>query len=143
MSQRGADMAFDDEWSKIKTDSTGMRLNQLDGGGGGGTDRPDLKTAPTEKKAAAKVIQDILEPDTRTAGDHADATTTAAKTAFAGWQTASALKTVEDTWAGQVKMLLGRLAGEKAALSGSGFAFQAQELKTRDGFAPLAPGPKE
>ncbi|MET9374244.1 hypothetical protein ACFYV5_07240 [Streptomyces sp. NPDC003035] len=138
-------MAFDDEWSQIKTDTTSMRLNQLDGGGGsgGGTGAPDLKTAPAEKKAAAKAIHDILEPDTRTAGDHADASTTAAKTEFAGWQTASALTTVEETWAGQVKMLLGRLGGEKAALGGSGVSFLAQELRTRDGYRPLAPGPKE
>ncbi|MBT2442526.1 hypothetical protein J7E93_20920 [Streptomyces sp. ISL-36] len=139
-------MAFDDEWSQIKADTTSMRLNQLDrggGSGGGGTGAPDLKTAPAEKKAAAKAIHEILEPDTRSAGDHADASTTAAKTELAGWQTASALKTVEETWAGQVKMLLGRLGGEKAALSGSGLSFQAQELRTLDGFRPLAPAPKE
>ncbi|MFE5483566.1 hypothetical protein [Streptomyces sp. NPDC056527] len=138
-------MAFDDEWSRIKTETTTMRLNQLDGGGGGGggTSQPDLKTAPAEKKAAAKAIHEILEPETRTAGDHADASTTAVKTEFAGWQTASALKTVEETWTGQVKMLLGRLSGEKGALGGSGFSFQVQELRIRDGFQPLAPGPKE
>lgn len=139
-------MAFDDEWSRIKTETTTMRLDQLDGGGGGGgggTSQPDLKTAPDEKKAAARAIQDILEPDTKTAGDHADASTSAAKTEFAGWQTGAALKTVEETWTGQVKMLLGRLGGEKASLGGAGLSFQVQELKTRDGFQPLAPGPKE
>ncbi|MFF8608220.1 hypothetical protein ACF06X_20025 [Streptomyces sp. NPDC015346] len=139
-------MAFDDEWSQIKADTTNTRLNQLDGGGsggGGGAGAPDLKTAPAEKRAAAQAIREILEPDTKTAGGHADASTTAAKTEFAGWQTASALKTVEETWTGQVKMLLGRLGGEKAALSGSGLSYQAQELRTRDGFVPLLPRPKE
>ncbi|MFI8520518.1 hypothetical protein ACIGEZ_22210 [Streptomyces sp. NPDC085481] len=139
-------MAFDDEWSRIKADTSAMRLNQLDGGGGPGGDGtgvPHLKTAPAEKKAAAKAIADILEPETRTAGDLADASTTTARSEFTGWQTASGLKTVEETWSGQVKMLLGRLAGEKTALSGSGFSFQSQELATRDGFRPMAPGPKE
>ncbi|MFD4925668.1 hypothetical protein ACFWNE_30770 [Streptomyces goshikiensis] len=91
-------MSFDDEWSQIKAEQTRMHLNQLDGGGGsgsgsGGEETPDLKTSAGDKKAAAEAIRQILCPDTAKAGDHADAATTAARTAFGGWQTASALKT--------------------------------------------------
>ncbi|RSS82404.1 hypothetical protein [Streptomyces sp. WAC06614] len=130
-------MTFDAEWAHIRAEQASVRLNQLDGGGGGGADQPDLKSSPEAKKAAADALQQVLEPDTRTAGDHADTATTAARTAFSGWQTASALQTVEETWAGQVKMLLGRLAGEQTALRGSGLSFGAQELRTRDAYRAL------
>ncbi|MBW5485806.1 hypothetical protein [Streptomyces bambusae] len=130
-------MSFDDEWSRIRAGQAGVRLNQLDGGGGGGTQTPDLKSSPEAKKAAADAIQQVLDPDTRTAGDHADTATAAARAAFGGWQTASALQTVEETWNGQVKMLLGRLAGEQTALRGSGLSFRSQDLKTRDAYRSL------
>ncbi|MFE2928620.1 hypothetical protein [Streptomyces goshikiensis] len=138
-------MSFDDEWSQIKAEQTRTHLNQLDGGGGsgsgsGGEETPDLKTSAGDKKAAAEAIRQILCPDTAKAGDHADAATTAARTAFGGWQTASALKTVDETWSGQVKLLLGRLAGEASALSGAGLLFQQQDLAVRDAYQQLLGG---
>ncbi|MER6446545.1 hypothetical protein [Streptomyces venezuelae] len=136
-------MSFDAEWSQIRAEQPRMRLNQLDGGGvggGGGREAPDLKTSAGDKKAAAEAIRQSLCPDTAKAGDHADAATTAAQTAFGGWQTASALKTVDETWSGQVKLLLGRLTGEANALSGAGLLFQQQDLAVRDGYQQLLGG---
>ncbi|MFJ5637920.1 hypothetical protein ACIQF5_35535 [Streptomyces goshikiensis] len=138
-------MSFDDEWSQIKAEQTRTHLNQLDGGGGsgsgsGGEETPDLKTSAGDKKAAAEAIRQTLCPDTAKAGDHADAATTAARTAFGGWQTASALKTFDETWSGQVKLLLGRLAGEASALSGAGLLFQRQDLAVRDAYQQLLGG---
>ncbi|UUU38125.1 DUF6069 family protein [Streptomyces sp. NBC_00162] len=57
-----------------------------------------------------------------------------------GRSTAAALKTVDETWSGQVKLLLGRLTGEANALSGSGLLFQRQDLAVRDGYQQLLGG---
>ncbi|MET9774873.1 hypothetical protein ABZ023_11515 [Streptomyces sp. NPDC006367] len=107
----------------------GMRLNQypaepgvtpgpppLLGGG-----KKDLASSPAQKKAAAKAIEDHLEPDTRKAGDWADEDTNAAVKAFAakdgeGWATSGALKKAHKTWGDQVQNLMTRLSAEKEAL---------------------------
>jgi hypothetical protein len=72
-----------------------MRLNQLpaDAGEVSGTaglagGKKDLASSPAEKNAAAKAIEDHIEPDTRKAGDWADTETNAAVKEFRdGWQT--------------------------------------------------------
>ncbi|MEV2258374.1 hypothetical protein AB0J13_06870 [Streptomyces anulatus] len=54
-----------DEWKQIKNDvaaqpTDSMRLNKLDPGGGGGA--PDLASSTQKKQAAAKAINEDLEP---------------------------------------------------------------------------------
>lgn len=112
----------------------GMELNQYPadpgsapGPVGGGA--KDLASSPAQKKAAAKAIQDHIEPDTRKAGDWADEETGAAVKAFAakdghGWVTSTALKKAHKTWGEQVQNLMNRLSSEKEALRSTGILFQ-------------------
>jgi hypothetical protein len=78
-------------------------------------------SSPAEKRAAAKAVQDHIEPDTRKAGNWADDETAAAVKAFGardgdGWVTATALRKAHATWGDQVKNLMDRLGAEKEAL---------------------------
>lgn len=112
----------------------GMELNgyPADAGGSSGPARggsKDLASSPAQKKAAAKAIQDHIEPDTRKAGDWADEETGAAVKAFAakdghGWVTSTALKKAHKTWGEQVQNLMNRLSSEKEALRSTGILFQ-------------------
>ncbi|MEU9146411.1 hypothetical protein [Streptomyces sp. NPDC048349] len=111
----------------------GMRLNQVPSdpgptapgplapGGPGGS--ADFASTPAEKKAAAGTIETELEPNTKKASEHADDATATAQKGFEGWDTASGLKKVADTWDQQVKTLMGRLAAEKNALRGASGLF--------------------
>ncbi|MEV5338521.1 hypothetical protein AB0K93_08535 [Streptomyces sp. NPDC052676] len=99
-------------------------MNRLpaDTGGPGpsGGGRRDLASSPAEKKAAARAIEDHIEPDTAKAGRHADADTASAVKAFGakdgdGWDTSTALKKAHETWGDQVKNLMDRLGAEKDA----------------------------
>ncbi|WP_030687017.1 hypothetical protein [Streptomyces globisporus] len=128
-----------DEWEQIKADTTArpsapMRLTQLaPAAGGGGVGKPDMASSPAAKKAAAKAIDDELEPGVTRAGKHAAETTNAAVKEFGekdghGWDTSGALKRAHETWEKQVKMLLGRLSSEKQALSATGISMQNNEL---------------
>ncbi|MER5709363.1 hypothetical protein [Streptomyces sp. NPDC002122] len=130
-----------DEWEQIKADeaapqSASMRLNQLaPTAGGGGVGRPDMASSPEAKKAAAKAIGEDVEPGVTRDGKHAAESTNAAVKEFGpkdghGWDTSSALKRTQETWEKQVRMLLGRLASEKQALSATGISFQSNELDT-------------
>ncbi|MFE3829055.1 hypothetical protein [Streptomyces sp. NPDC059092] len=131
-------MGFDEEWGQLRSDaaasrSTGMRLNSTDAGGaasGGG----DVASTPAQKKAAANDIERDLEPSTKKAGDWADEASKGAVTGFTGWDTAKGLKTVQETWEGQVKTLMGRLSVEKGALRGAGGLFARNDLDTRGNF---------
>lgn len=111
----------------------GMGLNQYpaDPGGSPGPvgGSKDLASSPAQKKAAAKAIQDHIEPDTRKAGDWADEETGAAVKAFAakdghGWVTSTALKKAHKTWGEQVQNLMNRLGSEKESLRSTGILFQ-------------------
>ncbi|GAB2821406.1 hypothetical protein GCM10027091_60910 [Streptomyces daliensis] len=81
-SQNGERMSFENEWAEHKTaagsqgDSTSMRLNQADGGGGPGPVAPGtgvLATAPEQKKKAASYIEKTLAPAAKSASTMADA----------------------------------------------------------------------
>ncbi|MGW0602380.1 hypothetical protein [Streptomyces sp. NPDC002640] len=101
--------------------SAGMRLNQLPAEPGGAPGGPDLASSPAEKKAAARAIEQHIEPGTRKAGSRADEDTEVAVKAFGakdgdGWVTAKGLRKVATTWDAQVKNLMERLASEKASL---------------------------
>ncbi|WP_053913714.1 hypothetical protein VM636_08055 [Streptomyces sp. SCSIO 75703] len=121
----------------------GTRLNQYpaEPGGppvplGGGT--ADLASSPAQKKAAAKAIEEHLEPDTRKAGETADESTGAAVKAFApkdgeGWVTSSALKKAHKTWGEQVQNLMNRLGGEKEALRSTNILFQNTDFGVGQG----------
>ncbi|MFB9461659.1 hypothetical protein [Streptomyces cinereospinus] len=101
-----------------------MGLNQLPadrGGAGPAGGRRDLASSPAEKRAAAKAIQDGIEPDTAKAGRHADQDTAGAVRAFGpkdgdGWDTSAALRKAHTTWGDQVRNLLDRLGAEKELL---------------------------
>ncbi|GAA2278479.1 hypothetical protein GCM10010415_53500 [Streptomyces atrovirens] len=114
--------------------SAGMRLNQYPADPGGspgpvGGGPKDLASSPTQKKAAARAIEEHIEPDTRKAGDWADEETGAAVKAFAakdghGWVTSTALKKAHKTWGEQVQNLMNRLGSEKEALRSTNILFQ-------------------
>ncbi|WP_307662027.1 hypothetical protein [Streptomyces sp. V1I1] len=114
-----------------------MRLNQLPADPGGSTGslgsaggQKDLASSPAEKKAAAKAIEDHIEPDTRKAGDWADTETNEAVKKFRdGWLTSGALKKAHETWGEQVQNLMNRLASEKAALRSAGTVLQGTDIK--------------
>ncbi|GGR31329.1 hypothetical protein [Streptomyces roseolus] len=92
-----------------------------------------MASSPAAKKAAAKAIEDDLEPGVARDGKHAAETTKAAVRAFGakdgyGWDTADALKRAHETWEKQVKMLLGRLSSEKQALGETGIGLRNNDL---------------
>ena len=100
---------------------------------GGGLGPKDLASSPAEKRAAAKAIEDHLEPGTRRAGDWADEETGAAVRAFGardgdGWLTSAALKKAHRTWADQVKNLMNRLGSEKDALRAGNTVLTSTDL---------------
>jgi len=92
-----------------------------------------LASSPGEKRAAAKAIEDRIEPDTRTAGRWADEENAAAVREFAardgdGWVTSAALKKAHGTWADQVKNLMDRLGAEKDALRSGNVVLTSTDL---------------
>ncbi|MEU9313106.1 hypothetical protein [Streptomyces sp. NPDC048256] len=144
-----------EEWERLKSEtaqgqSTQMRLNQLpaDQGGGSSTGsssggRPDLASSHAEKQAAARSIEDHIEPDTRKAGSWADSDTNAAIKAFGaadgdGWVTSGAVKQAHETWGGQVNNLMNRLSADKAALRGANTALHGTDLVTGAGMNSLS-----
>ncbi|WP_343245794.1 hypothetical protein [Streptomyces sp. SID4985] len=97
--------------------------------GGGGL----LASSPARQRAAARALQDGLEPDTRAAGAWADDETGAAVKAFGardgdGWLTSTALRTAHTAWGAQVRNLLDRLGAEKDALGGTITVLTAADL---------------
>ncbi|MGW3568546.1 hypothetical protein ACWDSL_32605 [Streptomyces sp. NPDC000941] len=145
-------MSFDEEWAQLKAAaqeehsapgrSSGMRLNQLDGGGGGLiTPYGGLCTSPAQKKTAAGVIEDELEPGLTKAGDDADTKSNTAISEFHGWDTALGLKHVLTEWQTQVKALTKRMGGEKEALRGANTLFTGTDLQTGSSFCPVLPLP--
>lgn len=116
----------------------GMQLNQYpaDSGGSSGPasgGQQDFGSSPTQKKAAARAIEENIEPDTRRAGDFADEETNTAVKAFAakdghGWVTSAALKKAHKTWGEQVQNLMNRLSSEKEALRSTNILFQNTDL---------------
>ncbi|MFB7913432.1 hypothetical protein [Streptomyces sp. NPDC056061] len=127
-----------DEWERIKADAstrqaTSTQLNQLAPAAGGGVNAPDLASCPAAKKAAAKAIGQDLEPGVARDGRHAAEQMNTTVKEFGpkdgyGWDTSGALKRAHKTWESQVKMLLGRLASEKALLSETGAGFRSNDL---------------
>ncbi|MFF2162431.1 hypothetical protein ACFVWP_17195 [Streptomyces sp. NPDC058175] len=81
----------------------------------------NLASSPARKRAAARAIENHIEPDTRRSGEWADEDTGAAVRAFDakdghGWITSSALKKAHKAWGDQVKSLMSRLSSEKVSL---------------------------
>ncbi|WP_406123201.1 hypothetical protein [Streptomyces sp. NBC_00989] len=95
--------------------------------------RPALASSPGEKRAAARAIEDHIEPGTRAAGRWADDENGAAVREFAakdgdGWVTSAALKKAHGTWADQVKNLMDRLGAEKGALRSGNAVLTSTDL---------------
>ncbi|MFD8804847.1 hypothetical protein [Streptomyces sp. NPDC059597] len=92
-----------------------------------------LASSPARQRAAARALQNSLEPDTRAAGRWAEDETGAAVKAFGardgdGWLTSAALRTAHAAWGAQVRNLLDRLGAEKDALGGTITALTAADL---------------
>jgi hypothetical protein len=105
------------------------------GGLSGGGAAMDLVSSPAEKRAAARAVEDHVEPGTRTAGQWADEETAAAVKAFGardgdGWLTSRALHAAHATWAGQVRNLLDRLGAEKDALRAANTVLTGADIGT-------------
>ncbi|MER0445637.1 hypothetical protein ABR738_13895 [Streptomyces sp. Edi4] len=112
--------------------STRTQINQIpaDPGSPAGATTPpsgsfggqqDLVSSPRQKTAAARAIEDHIEPNTRQAGSHSDEETSKAAKAFDakdghGWLISSALRQVHKAWGEQVQGLMNRLSSEKGAL---------------------------
>lgn len=94
-------------------------------------------STPAEKTAAASTIETELQPNTKTATEHADEATNTAVKGFEGWDTAPGLKKVADTWDKQVKVLMGRLGSEKSALRGASGLFVRNDIGLGDQFRPI------
>ncbi|UUN30310.1 hypothetical protein [Streptomyces sp. FIT100] len=127
-----------EEWDQIKSGvadphAAPMQLNQLAPAGGGGGSVPGLAASSPQKQAAAKAINDDLEPGVARDGKHAAASVSAAVKEFGprdgyGWDASGALRRAHETWEKQVRMLLGRLATEKGLLSTTAISFQSNEI---------------
>ncbi|MFD5148859.1 hypothetical protein [Streptomyces sp. NPDC058401] len=131
-------MDFDHEWERARgggDQQVATRLNGLEGGPGPGGPG-DFGSTPAEKTAAANTIETELEPDTKTAAEHADEATNTAVTGFDGWETAAGLKKVAETWDAQVKNLMGRLSSEKTALRGASGLFVRNDTGLGSQFLP-------
>lgn len=92
-----------------------------------------LASSPGEKRAAAKAIEECIEPDTLAAGRWADEEVGAAVREFAardgdGWLTSAALKKAHGAWADQVKNLMDRLGAEKDALRSGNAVLTSTDL---------------
>ncbi|MFE3633332.1 hypothetical protein [Streptomyces sp. NPDC059168] len=101
-------------------------------GDGSGAGRR-LASTPAEKRAAAKALNDHIEPGTRRAGEWADDETGAAVRAFGardghGWLTAAALRRAHSTWGDQVRNLMDRLGAEKDALRSTNVVLTGSDL---------------
>ncbi|MDD9380992.1 hypothetical protein M8Z33_30970 [Streptomyces sp. ZAF1911] len=135
---------FAQEWERERAGVTdhdvAVRLNGAPTGpfapGGSG----DFASTPAEKQAAANTIETELEPNTKKASEHADDATGTAQKGFEGWETASGLKKVSDTWDQQVRTLMGRLSSEKTALRGASGLFVRNDTGLGNQF--LASGSK-
>ncbi|MFJ3520391.1 hypothetical protein [Streptomyces sp. NPDC090131] len=123
---------FDQEWDRERAgyadQQVGLRLNSGPQGPFAPGGSKDFASTPAEKKAAARAIQNELEPATKTAAEHADDATSSAHMGFDGWQTAVGLKKVADSWDQQVKTLMGRLSSEKVALGGAESMFARNDI---------------
>ncbi|MEU3281924.1 hypothetical protein [Streptomyces antibioticus] len=136
-----------EEWEQLKSEAvegqpTQMRLNQAPADGGGGSPtgglpggQPNLASSPAQKQAAARAIEDHIEPDTSKAGQWADEQTNAAVKEFGakdgkGWVTAGAVKKAHTSWGEQVQNLMNRLSSEKAALRSANTVLQNTDLTT-------------
>ncbi|KNB51467.1 hypothetical protein [Streptomyces caatingaensis] len=98
--------------------------------GGGSEGLGVLKTNDPGKSAAAKALQEDIQPGIDRAGAHADEATATAVTGFTGWATGSGLKEVADEWDKQVKALQGRLGADKTALQGARTGFRDYDIRT-------------
>lgn len=92
-----------------------------------------LASSPGEKRAAARSIEDHIEPGTRAAGRWADDEHVSAVREFAardghGWVTSAALKKAHGAWADQVRNLMDRLGAEKDALRSGNAVLTSTDL---------------
>ncbi|MHC5903161.1 hypothetical protein ACVNF4_04495 [Streptomyces sp. S6] len=100
---------------------------------------PEVASTPTQKEAAAKAIQDHIEPDTRTAADWADDETGTVVKSFEGWATSGAVKKAHAAWGEQSQGLMNRLGSEKEALRAARLTLQGTDLSVGLGVRRISP----
>ncbi|MFD9792306.1 hypothetical protein ACFWXK_15295 [Streptomyces sp. NPDC059070] len=138
-------MGFDEEWASSKAAAARQPGSmRLDGAYDGpfppspGGDK-DLNSSPARKTAAANDIETDFEPNTKKAGAWTDETNATAAKALAGWAAAAGLTKAQENWGKSVTALLGRLAGEKAALRGTSNLFRNNDIGVGNDFSVLRP----
>ncbi|MFF1588774.1 hypothetical protein ACFVY0_11805 [Streptomyces sp. NPDC058286] len=118
-------------------ESTQMRLNHIPTDPSGPANPPggqgDLASSPAEKKAAARAIEQHIEPDTKQAGAWTDEETGSAVKAFGpkdghGWLTSGAVSKAHKAWGEQAQNLMSRLSSEKGALRSSNTALTGTDF---------------
>ncbi|MER5491151.1 MULTISPECIES: hypothetical protein [unclassified Streptomyces] len=85
-------------------------------------------STPAVKREAAGTIETELEPDTAKAANRVDEANEKVMGGLRGWATATGMRTVQETWDGQVKALMGRLAHEKNALRAAATTLRATDV---------------
>ncbi|WP_327285420.1 MULTISPECIES: hypothetical protein [unclassified Streptomyces] len=116
----------------MRLNGTGAPAGPLAPGGSG-----TFGSTPAGKTAAANTIENELEDKTKTSTEHADEATNTAVKGFDGWDTATGLKKVGETWDKQVAVLMGRLGSEKIALRGATGLFVRNDIGLGDQFRPI------
>ncbi|MBR7676034.1 hypothetical protein [Streptomyces daliensis] len=162
-------MGFDEEWAGLKSGagqrgSPGTRLNSAGDGGG---DNGSLQHVQADKKKAAARIEEHVGPDTRSAGNAADADTEAITGGGSGgsggvsvflpgheprpplaiaspggmrdWDVRTGLQFRKREWDRHLKKLIGRLNSEMSNLRQTNLLFQGTEGRRESGFG-LIPG---
>ncbi|MFF6777842.1 hypothetical protein ACFY8W_30425 [Streptomyces sp. NPDC012637] len=139
-------MSFEDEWAAARAaaaDRAGIRLNRVPsqnggggGGGGGGTGGAGLAVKQDHLGAighAAYELNGRLAKD----GNHARTDTTDAATCLSrnGFRTGSAMATVQETWASQLRTLLDACAHISNHLDYSAAAHAKDDEDIRTAFA--------
>ncbi|MEK8144643.1 hypothetical protein NKH18_32185 [Streptomyces sp. M10(2022)] len=104
----------------------------------------DLVSTPAEKRTAANVIEQHLEPDTKKSGHWAREETSAAVKALAakdgsGWISSRALKNAHKAWGDQVQNLMNRLGAEKDGLRGAHTILLNTDVLTEGQIRPISP----
>ncbi|MEV0266281.1 hypothetical protein AB0I49_33740 [Streptomyces sp. NPDC050617] len=104
---------------------------------GGINGQPGLASSPAEKKAAAKALEQHIEPDTKKSGDWADEQSAAVVKEFDardghGWVTSSAVQKAHKAWDKQVRNLMNRLSSEKSALRSANYLIQGTDYGVRN-----------
>ena len=136
-------MNFERQWAQ-STDDARMRLNHAlppDSGPGG-----DLNVTPSDKRAAARYLQQELGPaaarkgaQAMTASSALFGTSNTARGALLGWDTRKGVDYCRKRWEEAWQNVCNHLHREIGALGGTAKAFEGEEQRRVQGFHSLTP----